>query len=213
MNRCKKIKNPSHLLPHVPTEKITDECAATVGSTVRHIVLNRQADQVAHRTALAQCVVPWESHSALVSQILQRQEWLTKLNFLIGQEQIASNTVEESGGEEETIVDQLSDAQIRAMFLKWAWDLSFSSFHWKPKIPTACLRLPKQTNHVDAESWEHFLCFLRGTHWSTENVHCMSYVELAYAMILRIGAPLCLRGEDVTFDLAIRWVKKMLLLG
>lgn len=203
---------PSHLLPHISTAALTDELAGKAGSTKQHIAMNRIADHIAQKTALEMCVVPWANQSHLMQQILQRQEWLTQMNYMLGEERVNKPCDDDQSGEEETLIDQLSDAQLQTMFSKWLWHLPFAKFGWKPKIPSLCERLPRQTNHVDSASWDHFLTFVRGTCWSTDAGHCMSYVELAFIMILRCGPPPCLAGSEITFDLVIRWIKKMFLL-
>ena len=82
------------------------------------------------------------------------------MNCLLGQKIVEQDSAADHSGKDEPLVEQLNDAQLQTMFPKWAWHEPFSSFGWKPKIPSSCVRLPQQINHVAAESWDHFLNFV-----------------------------------------------------
>ena len=188
---------PAHLLEHIPEHLIDDDMARANGSTVRDIHHNRTADHAAKRAALANAAIQHQLYPEVCRAVLQRQEWLTRLCILLGQE--VSKDIHETDDErlEETFTPE-------AQFPNLQWHADPTCFPWKfeQEWPSAPEKWP-----FAVEDWANFGTFIKALQWSCQADMRVSFTELA-VLFVHFGTPCTLLADEhCTFQALAKWLK------
>ena len=117
---------PAHKLERVPEQLLTEDLAASAGTTKEHILHNRRADMVAkdlaRRLAPVDCTLQQQADRA----ICQHHNWLINLHRLLPTSVPTDNAGDAS--RVEAVVEITSD-QCKARFPQWMWGLRPSLFY------------------------------------------------------------------------------------
>ena len=188
---------PAHQLESIPEHLIDEDMARAHGSTVLDIVVNRVADQAAKRAAAAHAPIYDCAYQKVESAVVQRQEWLTRLCHLLGQD--IHKEIHET--EDERLEETLTPME---QFPQLLWQADPSTFSWK--IHSAWPPPLPQWTGTD-EDWQSFGTFLSLLHWSCEEGMRVSYTELAVLFVF-LQVPCSLfADEHFTFQALAKWIK------
>lgn len=188
---------PAHLLEHIPEHLIDDEMARAHGSTVVDIIRNRTADHAAKRATAMNAAIHDSVYPALCTAVLQRQEWLTKLSILLGQD--AKKEVVES--EDERLEEALTP-QEQFPALPWKSDLVLFTWRVTYEWPTVPTRWP-----FDQNDWLSFGTFISLLRWQESPTLKVSFMELA-VLFLFLKLPYTqFTDEHCTFQQVAKWLK------
>ena len=165
---------PAHLFENVPNHQLCPVKAANAGTTVQHIIRNRDADHAAR--ALAGRIAPVYPHMARAMQAAAtlHQEWLVRLHAHLDTH--AEVSVPPSLDIPAT-VDNFNIVDARRQFPKWDWTAVKALHSWKPKIPDK-LAPPKRWRYAQAE-WHEICRFARSLRWKIQAGTASSFCEIA----------------------------------
>ena len=189
---------PAHLFETIPCELVTNEMAASRGTSPKHVLLNRLVDVQAKLAAAEACAVSPDNDQWLYQAILQRQEWLTILNKEIGDER----PPQEERDQLDARVAQNSDC----IYPMWPWGAFLPDFPWRAKIPVD-LEMPASFNTFRA-FWPFFVRFMNGLHWRTGDFST-AYIELAVLFHQRGFTLQCCDVDTFTFKDLMSAMRKM----
>ena len=169
---------PSHCLEHVSDTDLTESAAQALGTTVRHILRNRQADREAKRQALLHAPVDPKVQRLVTPATLLHQEWLTRLHcHLDTRQQIGEPNLEPTQGGDSHQPSGVSLTAAIASFSKWPWNSHLGTYKWKPKIPDA-IPVPKRWRS-STSNWHTVCDFLRTLRWTVQPGNSTAFCELA----------------------------------
>ena len=168
---------PAHQLEEVADNLLTETQAATCGTTVQHILLNRIADRVAKRLASRLAPVCPEIYRQAKHATFRHQQWLVQLHSLLPANAGHTNIDSEAAVQE--VPDTMSEAQAMALYPQWHWTTPVTKFSWKPKIPDVMVA-PKSWRHGPA-TWISVRTFLQQLQWLSHPAESYSFCELAVA--------------------------------
>ena len=181
INALEIFWTPAHLYEGVPTELITSEMADIKGTTVLDIKCNRKADLVAKDVALQHCSVHPEMKQTLLKAILIRQEFLTKVSYLLGLDAPLPLPPEKFDSRDE--VDLTDDNAIVTYFHGWDWHETISSFKVQIRFSQTSDQPTKWG--LTADDWNVFKTFVCQLRWQKGSTLSVSYAELACLFALR----------------------------
>ena len=171
---------PAHKLENLVENELTEEVAAAAGTTVRHIRLNRIADQEAKKQALLASPVRPEIQRQLLAATTLHQEWLTRLHCHLDTSSVCDATNEDNQPHRQAGAEDLTLANAPGFFPKWPWGVTVAGYSWKPKIP-ATQKPPKKWRHSEHD-WEVICAFLRNLRWKIGSDESAAFCELAIAL-------------------------------
>lgn len=185
------------LLEHIPEHLIDTHMARAHGSTVIDILHNRTADHAAKNATLKNAAIHANIYPELCHAVLQRQEWLTKLCVLLGQDakKDVDGTDDERHEETRSPKDQ---------FPALPWNSDLSLFQWKVEVvwPPAPAKWP-----FDASDWSNFGTFIKSLCWREAPDLKVSFTELA-VLFLFLKIPFSqFQNEHCTFQALAKWIK------
>lgn len=168
---------PAHLCEHIPDQKLDEATAAASGSTLLHVLRNRDADRAAKLCAQRIAPVFFHMPQVMGAATALHQEWLVRLHAHL-----------DTGNDDEVKPDhmqappQTADSQItlgaaKTMFPIWHWHPHKSHFLWRPKVP-ALVEMPKRWRY-SAKDWSTICNFVRGLRWREDADGAISFCELA----------------------------------
>ena len=190
---------PAHVLEHIPESLLDEDMARVHKTTVANIVHNRKADQAAKQAAMKAVPIYPEMYPPLCEAVLQRQEWLTSLSFLIG----TSLPPFQEDSEAENDEDLVSAA---VQYPRLPWDADRSHFTWQ------CHQLfphsPVQNWKASQGDWGQLVHFLTSLVWKATPDAAISYAELAVLFHCRSYRYSVVHGDEHgTFRCSITWLK------
>ena len=167
---------PAHVDDHLPVSLISAERIEQVGTSRKHIELNRQADKIAKQHALARCAIaPGDKHF-FHSAILHQQEVLTLLNKHIGSECLDDFSSETRSAKQHELQDPPK------CFPGLEWDTEASEFSLTLNFPD---EPPPPKVLFGVEDWNTVLAFLQSLHWKVRDGVLCTYQELAFLFYKR----------------------------
>ena len=149
---------PAHLFEGVPDHQL-DPCAiAALGSTVRHVILNRRADATAKACAHRIAPIVPDMVAPLYAAATLHQDWLVRLHC-----QLATQDMQATTEIPKSPDSMLSLALAKSTFPKWDWNVARTTFGWKAKIPLNH-PIPTRWKHT-TDDWESICRFARSLRW------------------------------------------------
>lgn len=193
---------PAHKLEHVPEHLIDDDMASANDTTVTDIRHNRKADHAAKQAALKSCPMYPQMFETVCNVVLQRQEWLTTMCHLIGNEVPPKPAEPDSDQDESTLTPQ-------EQFPRLAWKADPNLYTWMltfewPPYPTSL-------HILHAQDWSEIGIFFRQLRWNLAENRIISHAELA--LLFYYQGFQCVelaQNEHFTFQDLIVWFKKCL---
>ena len=193
INALEVFWTPAHLYEGIPIELISPQMAQAKGTTTLDIKCNRKADLTAKDVALQHCVVHPEMKQTIVKAILLRQEFLTKISYLLGLDTPLPLAPEKFETRDE--VDLTNENDIISYFHGWKWTETISSFKLRIRLQPSQLPPPKWG--LPEDDWITFKEFLCHLQWQKGSALSISYAELACLFALR-GYKLTAYDEGTT---------------
>ena len=188
---------PAHQLEQIPVHLIDEDMARAHGSTVQDITLNREADHAAKRAAGSHAPIFESIYPCITQAVLLRQEWLTRLCLMLGQD--VHKEVQET--EDERLEETLTPAE---QFPQLQWQANPLDFSWQ--VQHVWPRPLAQWTGSESE-WHCFGSFVSLLKWSCAAELKVSYTELAVLFVfLKVPCPL-FDDEHLTFQALAKWIK------
>ena len=167
---------PAHLGDDIPNFQLDPIRIAAQGSSVLHVMRNRDADRAAKDTALR--IAPIYPHMAEVvkAATVLHQEWLTRLHIHLDTLQPGGDGL---GTSDQGLCtgNSITIDEARAMFPQWEWCPIKAQFPWKPKIPMK-VAVPASWKYSHND-WNVICDFARQLRWQHHVQKAFSFCELA----------------------------------
>ena len=165
---------PAHICEGIPANLLDPTVLSAAGTTIQHVLRNRDADFSAKLVAKRICPIFPEIIPAMKAAASLHQEWLVKLHCHMS---MHDPEVLPDNGIGSTARDNLSVEKAKILYPQWPWQACPALFCWKPKIPNKC-SMPKHWRY-NFDDW-HVVCdFLRQLRWSKEKGTAIAFCELA----------------------------------
>ena len=202
--RCRFVSDPliaiwipAHLLEQIPEHLIDEDMAHAHGSTVVDILRNRTADHAAKNATIKHAAIHANVYPTLCSAVLQRQEWLTKLCIMLGQD--AKKDIVETDEERH---EESRSPQEQFPALPWGSDPSL--FQWRVDMDWPQAPVKWAFDHGD---WSHFGSFIALLRWREAPDLKVSFTELAVLFLFLKLPCSCFQNEHCTFQELAKWIK------
>ena len=167
---------PAHVDDHIPVSMVSADRIEQLGTSRKHIELNRQADRIAKQQALARCAIAPGDKQFFHSAILHQQEVLTLLNKHIGAECLDDLHFEPRSSKQQELQDP------RMCFPGLAWEIDVSEFNITLNFP---LESPPPKVLFGIDDWHTVLAFFQSLHWKVQEGVLCTYQELAFLFYKR----------------------------
>lgn len=167
---------PAHVCENIPAH-LLDPCALqAAGTTVRHVLRNRDADLAAKKIAKSICPIYPKVLPAMTAAAGLHQEWLVKLHCHLSDQQVDGNPCDDV---RPVVKDTISLEQAKLLYPQWPWQACRSHYTWKPKIPFR--GSPPKLWKYGTEDWHTTCDFLRQLRWCNSPGSAIAFCELAVA--------------------------------
>lgn len=175
-NPCLLEWIPAHLFEDKEEWQLDPIAVIQKGTTVEHIMRNRQADRAAKQCAAK--ITPVYVHMPRIMQAAAtlHQEWLVRLHVHLDTTTEGDETIEI---ENNAPAEEYTVAAARHAFPKWPWDSIQFQYNWKPKLPTGLPPPAKWRHHV--EDWRAICAFLSSLRWRKVKGEAIAFCELSIA--------------------------------
>ena len=194
---------PAHLGDNFPSTELTEEFAIRHGTTLESIRLNRVADIYAKQVAMKAAAVHPEDFHMLQQAVYQRQLYLARWNFHIG------NVLFHPEHEPEESQPQLSPLEaMKKRFPKWDWEQPASSFTWTTTASLDCSA--GWFTKLQPEDIATFFRFMHSLQWRVEDSVKTAYVEISFLFWKRGYFLHDISAGGHTFRDLVFWIRRML---
>ena len=166
----------AHVCENVSAPLLDPAALHKLGTTVQHVLRNRDADRAAKQTARSISPIRPDMIPVMHAATALHHEWLVKLHCQLTV-QIDEDFKESN--ERQNTPQEITVDQARALYPTWPWQSCIAHFGWKPKIPQG-IPPPKRWKH-HPEDWHNICKFLRSLQWREQKGQAVAFCELATA--------------------------------
>ena len=161
---------PAHKFEGKEIWQIHPQEAREAGTTLEHILRNRQADQAARQLAIRIAPIYPAAYQAFQNAALRHQTWLVRLHCLL--------STRDDIADAHPLPQEVFTLDVaRTTFPKWPWKASRSDFSWRPKVPEN-IDPPAKWNYTPGD-WREICRFAQRLRWQAREDTAVAFCELA----------------------------------